>query len=86
MRERCSDSRSGCSGLPTLPATSFAQADVLGHPNARRCDTQHDLFVRVDRGRLARVSHTVNAAHGPEKDLKAKTKSGDHYRPVLRSI
>ena len=71
-------SRSGCSGLPTLPTTSFAQATYAATltPGASTPSTTYSFV--IGRGRLARVRATRTPSHATEKDLKAKNKSGNH--------
>lgn len=76
-------SRSACSGLPTLPTTSFGQVTYAATltPGASNPSTTYS-FESVADSWLESAS--VNAVHATDKDLKTKNKSGSHYRPVLR--
>jgi hypothetical protein len=73
---------SGCAGLPTLPATAFGQAaySATMTPGATAASTTYS-FVTVADAWLESAAAT--AAHGPEKDLKVKSKSGDIRRSML---
>ena len=57
--------------------------DVRGHVNARCCDAEHDLLIRVVADSWLE-SAAANAAHATDNDLKTQNKAGSHYRPVLR--
>lgn len=72
----------GCSGLPSVPATAFAQTTYTATltPGVAAPSTTYSFVTVADA--WLESGHTTTA-HGTEKDLKAKTKAGDVRRPVL---
>jgi hypothetical protein len=71
-----------CAGLPAVPSTPLGGATYSAALTAGTAVPSSTYsFVTVADAWLESAS--TAAAHGPEKDLKVKNKSGDHHRSVL---